>query len=173
MVPREPAAHSTGEHQVGSGNGRLMTDFSRDSITSDTLYSMQRRSSPVVRAAHALVAVVTIWCLGCSGYEPLLGSLLGTTDAMMMCDSAPSMREDMGAGSMSGIGAADHGATVSASASAERGFDCGCGSCHAASASTATAMASHRPIPALPHAEPTAPSSISRAPLLPPPEFTA
>src|SRR6185295_15565045 len=118
---------------------------------------MLRRISPSVRVTRVLVGLVTIWCLGCSGYEPLLGSLLGVgTSAMMACD-----------------GDAPTSAPSVSAVPDDQGFDCGCGSCHAPSATQWRVNAPTQTVPVIAGTEPIAPASLTRAPLLPPPEITA
>jgi hypothetical protein len=116
-----------------------------------------RRATPLLRATRAIVGLVTIWCLGCSGYEPLLGSLLGSrTSAMMACD-----------------GQAPTSAPSVSAVPDSHGFDCGCGSCHAASAVQWRVDYSPPTLAAIVQPEPTEPAFIARVPLLPPPEFSA
>ena len=45
-----------------------------------------KRPTTAVLIARAFTGLVTVWCLGCSGYEPLLNALLGT-GAVMTCAS--------------------------------------------------------------------------------------
>jgi len=104
------------------------------------------------------VALITIWCLGCSGYEPLLGSLSGAQSKVMSCASAE---------------ASDGGAatTISTVASSHDRFDCGCsGSCHAPRPVEQPTVAERLAIPRVEQAAMREPASVSRPPLLPPPE---
>jgi hypothetical protein len=131
-----------------------------------------RRPSRLVRASRALVGLITLWCLGCSSYEPLLDSLIGgKARAMMTCDT------DMTAPAASHAPAAsepDHTASAISASPDDRGFDCGCGgSCHAPSPAFATIAVPRSPIAAVDQPQPSEPLSIARTPLLPPPEFTA
>ncbi len=129
------------------------------------------RPSHLVRAGRALVGLITLWCLGCSSYEPILGSLLGVKTAVMMtCDTDKTPPATSAAVAASDR---DHiGGTVSGSE--ERGFDCGCGgSCHAPSPTFAAIAAALSPVAAVEQQLPSEPLSIARAPLLPPPERTA
>lgn len=134
---------------------------------------MRRRPSLLLRSSRALVGLVTLWCLGCSSYKPLLGSLLGAgSSAMMICDS------DMVTGSTtpaaSAVADQGHANRVIAAPTDGRSFDCGCGgSCHAPSPNLATIVAPTAPIRAIQQLQPSEPASISCAPLLPPPQFTA
>lgn len=132
---------------------------------------MYRRTSPLLRAARALIGLVTIWCLGCSGYEPLLGALLGPgAGSMMACDTGMTMGTPDTASSMSSaVNGGELG--VSALGAVGHGFDCDCGSCHAPSPTHATAAAPESSVPAIAQREPSEPASVSRSPLLPPPEF--
>jgi hypothetical protein len=114
----------------------------------------------LLRATRALVGLVTLWCLGCSSYESLVGSLLG--NAGMECAT--------------GIAAASSGdapqvATLSVPSGAHD-FDCGCGGwCHAPTPQLDGLRVAHGLAPIAPVWRGATPSSVSRAPLLPPPEF--
>jgi len=90
---------------------------------------------------------------------------------MMVCDG------DMTPPATSHASAAperhDAARTVSIAAN-DRGFDCGCGgSCNAPSPTFAAIAAPVSRVAALHQQPPAEPLSISRTPLLPPPEFTA
>lgn len=113
----------------------------------------------VRRGAVCLIGLITVWCLGCSGYEPLLSSLLGRSHASMTCGLE--MRS-----------AADASApiTVSAADDAGQGLDCGCQSCHAASPLVAIVDALDPGIATTDVPFPDAPASVVRTPLLPPPQ---
>ena len=119
---------------------------------------MRPRSSVVRRLSGALIGLITVWCLGCSGYDSLIDWLLGTHAGMVMaCDQQP-----QGA----------NAATIAPSTD-DRGFDCGCGSCHAPSTQLSRLEQSRPNIAEIERLEPAAPESVTRAPLLPPPEFVA
>lgn len=61
--------------------------------------------------------------------------------------------------------------TVTAVTASHDGFDCGCGgSCHAPSPAMAEVATLHFPLPRLERGAMSEPASISRSPLLPPPE---
>jgi len=116
----------------------------------------------LLRFARAVVGFVTLWCIGCSSYEPLVGSLLGEA-GVMTCEGAMGVT----APSASQTSAMP---TVSA-ASGAHDFDCGCGgSCHAPSPLFANVRAVHAPAPVVLAWAPATPRSVFRAPLLPPPE---
>lgn len=90
---------------------------------------------------------------------------------MMVCDSDSGMagaaREPSDApGATSPIRAASP-ATVT-----HAGFDCGCGSCHAASPTHWITVPARSPVAAGAHVEPIELASVSRSPLLPPPELS-
>lgn len=126
-----------------------------------------RRPSTLARAIRAMTAVITVWCIGCSGFEPLLDAAFGDGAVGMTCGSD---RIETSAHAMDSAHAL---ATVSAAGVHQRAFDCGCGSCHSA----APSVWSYRPTRALApmtafsHAGMLA--SIVRTPLLPPPQHTA
>ena len=130
------------------------------------------RPSRFARAGRALVGLITVWCLGCSGYEPLLGSLLGAdATSGMVCASDMTMN---GASAEPSTDAAKTGAgdrAQVAAASDHRVFDCGCGSCHAASPAQWNVAVMGPALPLIVPALPTQPLDVPRVPLLPPPEF--
>jgi len=154
-------------------NATARSSWARISVTRSIFAgAMVRRPSLLLRFSRALTGLVTVWCLGCSSYEPLLSSLLGAkAGAMMNCDSDVTTPSDASDASVAPIG--DHdGFTVSA-ATDQRGYDCGCGSsCRAPSPSFAAVAGAPSLVPAADHSEPSEPASVARAPLLPPPEFT-
>lgn len=129
-----------------------------------------RRPSTLLRAVRAMTAVITLWCLGCSGFEPLLDAALGSGSTVMTCGS------DGGAAGTSMAASPDGStgnATVSAAVDSHRGFDCGCGSCHSASPSTWALQATPHVAPTVSFALAGELLSVVRAPLLPPPQRTA
>lgn len=123
----------------------------------------------VLRLTRAIVGLVTVWCLGCSSYESILASILGTS-AGMTCGSDAISDSDPAAKAAPSDGGQ---ASVSISAPAnERAYDCGCGgSCHAPSPRSLATTIATSPIPTVEPFAPAAPQSITRAPLLPPPEI--
>jgi len=129
---------------------------------------MRRSSSPLLRAVRALTALVTVWCLGCSAYEPLLGWVFGAKgNWMMACDSDPAVTAQdvpMPLGTSHEISAP--------SSRDSHDYDCGCGgSCHAPSASATRLGELRSPVSVVIAFQPAEPSSVSRTPLLPPPEL--
>lgn len=118
-----------------------------------------------------LTSLVTVWCLNCSAFEPLLDELLGARSGFMSCAS---MQAADGS-STSGIAAAagDDAAIphVSEPGHQRAGFDCGCGgSCHAPDASASRITSVRVLPPAIATIEAIQPVSADRVPLLPPPE---
>jgi len=129
---------------------------------------------PISRATRLLrgfTALITVWCVGCSGFEPLLDAAFGARASVMTCGSdAASMGATMAPSSTDD--SRGH-AIISAAADAHRGFDCGCGSCHSV-APTVWAFPSVPSIaPAMALGHIGALVSVARAPLLPPPQYTA
>src|SRR5438128_96305 len=123
------------------------------------MVSMRLRTSPALRATRALAGLVTVWCLGCAGYEQLLNPLVGGDVASMSCATA-----------MSG----DHIQLSVSATSTHEGFDCGCGGmCHALSPAPVVAPGAHTAVPMIAVRAPTAPVGVTRVPLLPPPERAA
>ena len=137
--------------------------------------AMHDRVTPLLRATRALVGLVTIWCLGCAGYEPLMDDMLQAGGGAMSCESAigPGAAADGNASSVSD-GARTAGQTAVSVPATHRGFECGCGgSCHAPSPTLLTAAVVHSVVRAVEPWQPSEPASVPRAPLLPPPEFGA
>jgi hypothetical protein len=123
------------------------------------------------RVLRALTALVTVWCLGCSAYEPLLAELLGPSAGRgMACDSEGQM-----VGSAAVTTAAPHdagGAKVASAAAAtsDQGFACNCQSCHSATPVVLSVVSQATLTPYLPESTPAELLSIARAPLVPPPQ---
>lgn len=135
--------------------------------------AMSRRPSPLLRATRALVGLVTIWCLGCSGYEPIVESLAFDSTVQAMTDASTRGETVVvctaTASSNSAI-ATGAGVTVGAD---DAGFDCcGGGCCHLVFIDYI--RAGHTPLHTLRqlHELPGELASVSRAPLIPPPQST-
>ena len=137
---------------------------------------MRRHPSLLLRVLRGLVVLVTVWCTGCSGYEPLLDAALGRSGAGMDCASEDGTPPASAQAPELGVSAARFHAAAAISArpmsSGETGFSCGCTSCHAVT----LASWSFTPLaaPGIPLASaPELPLvSVGRVPLLPPPERT-
>jgi hypothetical protein len=124
---------------------------------------------------RSLVVLVTIWCTGCSGFEPVLDAALGRSGMGMDCGSLDSAPSNEARSTEATVAARPDAATsISrlAMSTTERGFSCGCGSCHAVT----LASWSFSPLPAraisLVDTSELALVSVGRVPLLPPPERT-
>ena len=123
---------------------------------------MPTRASTLVRALRALTAVITVWCTGCSGFEPLMNSMLGSEIAAMSCASA--QRDTMPGMGMTAADTQDDGRSVAAAGEDARSVDCECGSCHAvavthevvAEVATPRPQGAHTELPSLVSAEPSA-----------------
>jgi hypothetical protein len=127
---------------------------------------MRQRPRVATLFARAFTGLITVWCLGCSGYESLLNSLLAHSTGMT-CGSE--MTGDMA------IGQTDDGAsaapTASVAESAPRdGFDCGCGSCNAASPQIWNVQVATAAPPTVVSMIVIAPLSVTRSPIAPPPQ---
>jgi hypothetical protein len=132
---------------------------------------MLTRASTFVRVLRALTAAITIWCTGCSGFEPLLSAMLGDESVAMACAT--------GSGApMAGMAspASDTSravGSVTAPADRDQGFDCNCGSCHAVALTYWGAAEQIAPLPQMAHTK--LPSLVSADPtaLRPPPNRLA
>jgi hypothetical protein len=133
---------------------------------------MHRRISPALRVGRGLTALITVWCLGCAGFEPIVDSLLGFgTASGMACASETNATGTMSAMDMAKM--PQSSSSVSAPSDGHRGFDCGCGqSCQSASPAQASAPPQIGPAPRLAAADVPQLRSVARAPLLPPPQET-
>ncbi|MGQ0649237.1 MAG: hypothetical protein ACT4P7_16925, partial [Gemmatimonadaceae bacterium] len=99
-----------------------------------------RRLSPVT---HALTALITVWCLGCTAFEPVIEAFGGDRAGVgMVCASEIS--------AAAGCVATRDGGSVPATVSVSndeggRGFACGCQGCFAPAA-VAGALAAVPPL---------------------------
>src|SRR5947208_8516990 len=99
---------------------------------------MRRHVSTTTRVLRALIGLVTVWCLGCSAFDPMLGLLLPSANAAGMdCGSAADTNLRTGGGNERAArvpvdeSSVDRTPTIAQrdASSAARCFDCGCQSC--------------------------------------------
>lgn len=133
---------------------------------------MRRRPSLALRAFRGLVVLVTVWCTGCTGFEPLIGAALGISETGMVCASdAGAMADGSQMSTAKGVDG-PHSSTVSAlpTSPAQPGFSCGCTSCQTVAPAmwSFAALPAPAPTPAVATELPLV--SVGRVPLLPPPE---
>ena len=131
---------------------------------------MLRRPTAAARLARMVIGIITVWCLGCSGYEPLLGSLLGRGSGMS-CGSE--MAASLSASAAGNAGSATHASAFTAAGTARQAFDCGCGSCHAPSPDGFVIHLGRLAPPTTHVGVVTEPSSVTRTPIAPPPQARA
>ncbi len=136
---------------------------------------MSGSPSLLLRLTRAVVGLSTLLCLGCDGYEPIVDAMRGIrTIAAVDCEA---MMSPAAVGAPATERAATHvDATPSTidDASTDTKFDCGCtGFCHAISLANELIAAAPMPAPFVAHGKPTEPSSVTRSPLLPPPQRAA
>src|SRR5258705_6980398 len=137
---------------------------------------MRRRLSVSARVIRSLTALITVWCLGCSSFDPFLASLgRGTASLGMECGSGEVMivrSANAGASSMPAAAQSSAGSERGVQAPAEhaQGYDCGCQSCHAPTPTQFAFVGAPSPAPDAPVSTPVALSSVVRAPLVPPPQ---
>jgi hypothetical protein len=133
---------------------------------------MPRRVSPFARALRSLTALITVWCLGCSAFEPLLErALRGAGGAGMRCESDESMATSSTAVAAP-IDATSRLETIPSDGPAQRAFSCGCQSCQSVSVTQLAVIVVPVQRFEIPSAPPTALLSIEREPLVPPPQST-
>ena len=135
---------------------------------------MFRHPSLLLRLTRAFVGLVTIWCLGCFAYEPIVDSLRGSGAVSAMdCGERRATEAGRVANGSVHTGIVEtnvDAASVSATPS-ESGFDCGCGGlCHAVSIVYETLGIPTLTVPLVAQELPSEPVSITRSPLLPPPQ---
>ena len=137
---------------------------------------MRRRVSVSARAIRSLTALITVWCLGCSSFDPLFDGLgLGTASLGMECGSGEVMNvRDTGSDvspAAAGRSAAGSERAVKAPADEHaQGYDCGCQSCHAPTPPQFAFVGTPAVAPDAPITTPVALSSVVREPLVPPPQ---
>lgn len=133
---------------------------------------MYRPSSPLTRILRGLTALATVWCLGCSAFEPILAALHGgSAGSWMDCasDGSPERAASARQAGEGGYTLAVSNSAVDADPSTQD-FACQCQGCHAPSP-TATEVAADRPaMPTVPSNSPATLLSVVREPLVPPPQ---
>jgi len=125
------------------------------------------RRSRLTRTLGCLTALLTVWCLGCSAFDPLIASLFPESGRMMVC---------AGDAPVSAIQTAtqdEQAASIAAADSDGDGAACDCGSCYAPAPAALAVASPPGPLPQQPAAEPGLPPSFERAPLVPPPQRSA
>ena len=142
------------------------------------------RSSRASRALFACIGVMTVWNLGCVGFQPLLASMIGSSATMgVRCDAEGMLVAATAASvptSVSGESSVKQAAPTSASATvvaapADRGaagqsMNCGCQSCCAPPSTMTMLAANDATVPLAAINKAVTPPSISRTPLVPPPQ---
>jgi len=127
-----------------------------------------RPRSRLVRPFRALTALLTVWCLGCSAFDPLISQLTGSP--MMDCESQRN-------GSTGAVTATNVDQELSVrpleTDDLTRATACDC-QCCLAPAPTALAVApTTERVPEDLQGRFAAPTSIERTPLVPPPQAVA
>ena len=126
-----------------------------------------RRPSRLTCTLRSFTALVTVWCLGCNAFDPLIASLVSGGGPMMVCASeGPETIQPV---------AQDY---VSVEAppvdrDASDGATCGCESCNAPAPAGLVVGAPGQSLPHQPIAEAVVPPSVARTPLVPPPQRAA
>ena len=137
---------------------------------------MRRHPSLRLRVLRGLVVLVTVWCTGCSGYEPLLDAALGRTGVGMDCASEDGEPPGPAQAPRAGVTAERSHAVAAIStlpmSSGDNGFSCGCTSCHAVTLASWSFTPLPTPAISVANATELPLVSVARTPLLPPPERT-
>ena len=125
-----------------------------------------RRRSPVTRALVSLTALVTVWCLGCSAFDPLIARLISGDRPMMVCASeAPA--------SVQSTASENPSVSAPADRDASDGATCGCASCTAPAPTGFAVAGPAQALPQQPTTDAGSPTSVVRTPLVPPPQRAA
>ena len=124
---------------------------------------MRTRPTPLLLLARALTAAITVWCLGCAEYDPIIKAVLGDGASAMRCASEMMQQ--------SGTDAGQNTAASFETSGAQDGLTCGCASCHSASPQSVVVVAERAPAPSAEPSSFAAPVSVVRAPNAPPPEL--
>jgi hypothetical protein len=130
---------------------------------------MRRRPSLLALLGRTLTGLLTVWCLGCSGFDPILGALFGASGSTVM-NCASEMGMSSTPDDADGAGAAS---TIRDAGRADRGFDCGCGGCYSASPIQWTVIVDRAQTRRIDALAPVEPMSVTRTPVVPPPEALA
>ena len=135
---------------------------------------MRRHSSRTCRVLYGLTALVTVWCLGCAAFDPLLDGLFGPqVGAGMLCASDNSSYLPSATTLSTAREDAPEATAAPADGSAPpSGLVCGCQSCYAPAPALFAVAPDPPPSPRALVFEPSAPASIEREPLVPPPQRT-
>ena len=132
---------------------------------------MRRFRSAPARISALLTALLTVWCLGCSAYDPILAGSFGVgmrcasegEMASMQAGRAPAASSQGPAAAAPSVSAAPQAATL--------GVDCGCGSCTATTLRGVAAAIDAPPMPMMPASLPASHSIVAPEPLIPPPQL--
>jgi hypothetical protein len=137
------------------------------------------RSSCIARSLCAVIAVMSVWNLGCIGFQPLVAGMLGTAaSAGMDCDAegmlvAPSTptraHPSVNTGGVDRVSSVISAASTDHSA-AGHSVSCDCASCHAPPSDLHAVALDGASFPLARALDPVTPPSASRAPLVPPPQ---
>jgi hypothetical protein len=132
---------------------------------------MLRGPSFALRIVRSLTALITVWCLGCSSYEPMLSAFLGSgAAATMACDGSGGM-DDTSPVVLSAPADSTKGPQVSPpSEGAQCMIACSCQSCQSASPNPLGVASIRLSPPSLPLSSFMSFASVVREPLVPPPE---
>jgi hypothetical protein len=124
--------------------------------------------SPLTRASRALTALLTVWCLGCSAFDPIIAHLAGLK-AGMICGA-----DEIGTGGVVSTGDGNETATVGpVDEDGEGPVVCDCQSCAAPAPALVADAAEPSPAPGTEAADRVTPPGLDREPLVPPPQRVA
>jgi hypothetical protein len=127
----------------------------------------------LTRLTRVSVALVTVWCLGCGAFEPLVASLTRATTNGMNCGSEQTAGSPLKVGSAKaseGIGLSQVQTIVGVDRHEQGGYSCACESCYSVSPITISLeLQPAAPPQAIPQRVAFL-ESVKREPLVPPPQ---
>lgn len=127
----------------------------------------------LTRLTRVSVSLVTVWCLGCGAFEPLVANLTGATTSGMNCGSEQAAASPLGevdsAAGAEGTGSSQV-QTVLAVDRHEQGYSCGCESCCSVSPTRISLAVPDATAPEAIQETVAFFESTKREPLVPPPQ---
>lgn len=134
---------------------------------------MNRRLSASRRLISALTALVTVWCMSCATFEPLMAGLVGASRSMA-CGSDVTPLTSSAELTIADANALDIQRSQSIISEGQQetdGFACACQSCTVTAPAQASVALSASPISPTPVFLMLSLAEITRAPLVPPPQL--
>lgn len=132
---------------------------------------------PLTRFTRVAVALVTVWCLGCGAFEPLVAGLTRATTAGMDCGSdqtaGSSLRQVGSAAAAEGTGSSQIQAVVAADQHEQGSYSCSCQYCYSVSPAAISLALQPASSPEAIFQTVAFFESVKREPLVPPPQLVS